>query len=410
MSQPNLPQKVLVVDDDLTVLTSLEEALGKVSVKVDKASSLDTALYLFNQQRYDVVLIEIEFAPLPGLALVQKWRKHENSEKQCTAFIMMSGNKNVDGANSSLARELGELETIAKPFGAVQILPFLARGLATKKRALACLETKSKVLDYYSKTGDFDKAAAHVQKQLPALGQRGLSVLCDLYEKGGRHDDALNLINGMVEKDPNNIALLNSKGRLLMKLGRYAEAKDVLLKSDQLAPQNIERINELATAYLHLKDPANAVKKFKEIVDLSPEAPELKFDMFSKLYEFGFDDQAVQFGKESAQPMEIVRHYNNKGVLLAKEGNSSEAQVEYQRALRYFPKFKENYRIYFNIALANLQHKTREGCEEAIKCLKTCLELAPDFDKAKHAMEQAEKLLEKTAQPGSTPPPAKKAV
>lgn len=410
MSQPNLPQKVLVVDDDLSVLTSLEEALGKVSVKVDKASSLETALYLFNQQRYDVALIEIEFAPLPGLALVQKWRKHENPEKQCTAFIMMSGNKNVDGSNSGLARELGDIETIVKPFGTVQILPYLSRGLATKKRALTYLETKSKVLDYYSKTGDFDKAAAHVQKQLPALGPRGLNVLCDLYEKGGRHADALTLVNGMVEKDPNNIALLNSKGRILMKLGRYAEAKEALLKSDQLAPKNIERINEIATAYLHLKDPVNAVKRFKEVVALSPEAPELKFDMFSKLYEFGFDEQAVEFGKEAAQPMEIVRHYNNKGVLLAKEGSSSEALIEYHRALRYFPKFRENYRIYFNIALANLQHKSREGYEEAIKCLKTCLELSPDFEKAKHALEQAEKLLERMSQPGGTPPPAKKAV
>ena len=43
--------------------------------------------------------------------------------------------------------------------------------------------------------------------------------------------------------------------------------------------------------------------------------------------------------------------------------------VRYQRALRFFPQFKENYRIHYNIALAHCQLKTRVAYEEALKCL-----------------------------------------
>ncbi len=98
----NLPTKILIVDDDPAVAQGLDEPLSKYQIKVDKASNLDTALYLFNTNRYDVCLIEVEFAPLPGLALVQKWRMHEVSEKRSTAFVMMSGNKTL-GNNEGLS-------------------------------------------------------------------------------------------------------------------------------------------------------------------------------------------------------------------------------------------------------------------------------------------------------------------
>jgi hypothetical protein len=36
-----------------------------------------------------------------------------------------------------------------------------------------------------------------------------------------------------------------------------------------------------------------------------------KFFLFEKFFDHGFDDHAVSFGKAHAQPIEIVRHYNN---------------------------------------------------------------------------------------------------
>ena len=93
-------------------------------------------------------------------------------------------------------------------------------------------------------------------------------------------------------------------------------------------------------------------------------------------------------------PMEIVRHYNNKGVMLSKDGDNQGALTEYKRALQFFPQFKENYRIYYNIALAHLQQKTKEAYDIAHKNLKHCLSLEPQFDKAKKTLEQVEKQLE----------------
>lgn len=390
----NLPNKILVIDDDPSIPQGLEEPLSRYNIKVEKATNLETALYKFNTMRFDVVLIEIEFGPLAGLALVQKWRSHEISEKRCTAFIMMSGNKTL-GTNEGLMKELGDLENIVKPFTVINLLPFLSRGIATKKRLIAFQDMKGKVVDYYDKTQDLDKAANQVKSRLSELGPKGLNLMYELYEKAGKFEDALTIVNPLLEKDSQNIALLNAKGRLLMRLGRYAEAKACLQKSDELAPSNIDRINELATAFLHLNDPDNSVKRFKQVLALSPEQPDIKFNMFAQLFEKGFESHAVNFGKEAAQPSEIVRHYNNKGVLLSKDGSGDKALGEYHRALKFFPKFKDNFRIHFNIALAHIQSKNEAGYLEAEKHLKKCVELAPDFEKGKTTLEVVEKALAK---------------
>jgi tetratricopeptide (TPR) repeat protein len=90
--------------------------------------------------------------------------------------------------------------------------------------------------------------------------------------------------------------------------------------------------------------------------------------------------------------MEVVRHYNNKGVLLAKDGKVKEAIEEYTRALRFFPEFKENFRIYYNLALAHLQLKTAEDIKSAETFLKRALELEPTFEKAKASLASLPKL------------------
>ena len=53
----------------------------------------------------------------------------------------------------------------------------------------------------------------------------------------------------------------------------------------------------------------------------------------------GYDDHANQLCRETASPIEVVRHYNNKGVALAKEGNVEGAMVEYERSLQFYPNF-----------------------------------------------------------------------
>jgi len=387
----NLPTKILIVDDDPAIAQGLEEPLGRYKIAVLKATTLETAYYQFNQHRLDVVVVESGFAPLSGLALIQKWRNHDVVEKRATAFIVTTGTQRTP-AEDGLIRELGDLEVIAKPFNAINILPYLSRGLGAKQRALAFDEMKSRLVEPWVKHGNLDKAVEQVQKKVTEIGPKAMYLLYDLYEKAGKYDQALGIVDQVLDRDTNNIALISAKARLYMRTGKIAEARDLFERADKVAPDNIERINEMVGLYLRVREPDASVRKMKELIALTPENPDLKFEMFSKLYDHGFDSHAVEFGRATSKPMEIVRHYNNKGVLLSKSGNSAGAVTEYQRALQFFPKFKENYRILYNIALAKSALKTPDAVREAILCLEQCLQLEPEFDKAKKALETLTKL------------------
>lgn len=390
----NLPKKILFVDDDKGFSSPYATSLSKYSINTQIASDIESAMYMFNQNRFEVCLVELEFSGLSGLALIQKWRQHEMADKRSTGFILLAAQKRNHHADALMA-ELGDMLVLQKPFTDAQLVSILSKALALKKSLVTFQDFKTRILDYYNKSGDFTKAIEQVEKKKNELGDRGKHILLDLYEKSGRFEEALSLCNDLIQKHPNDLGLLNAKGRFLMKLGRYSEAIACMEKADEIAPENIERIESMAETYLELKQPDESVSKFRQLVNLTPEDPELKFKFFDQLYSHGYDDHAISFGKETAQPMEIVRHYNNKGVALSKAGNVNRALIEYQRALNYYPKFRENYRILFNIALAHLNTKDRKSYELAEKNLIACLELKKDFDKAKNTLEQVQKALQK---------------
>lgn len=390
----DLPASILIVDDDASVAQAVLEPLARYGVKADKAKTLDTALQMFDNGRYEAVLIELEFNPMSGLALVQKWRDHEVLEKIATPFIMLTGNKSSK-THQGMFKELGHLELLVKPFTVPQLLIQLNRALTTKKQLGSILEVRAKVMGFFETTKDFEKASHYVMSHLQEMGPQGYRLLYDLYEKAGKWSEALAVVEKLLADDPKNIALISYRGRLLMRLGKLSEACEVMERADEVAPLNIRRLGELSEAYLGLKEPDKAVVSMGRMLSLTPDQPDLKFEMFSKLYDHGFDDHAIAFGKQNAQPVEIVRHYNNKGVFLSKEGNTKKALQEYQRALRYNPKYRENYRILYNIALANMSFKTPDSYRTAYESLLKCIELAPEFEKAHTTLKSLEQVLEK---------------
>ncbi|MGE0172800.1 MAG: tetratricopeptide repeat protein [Oligoflexales bacterium] len=377
----NLPNKILIIDDDVTVAGAIKEPLEKQhEIKVLAANELETGMYMFNQNRFDVVLVEANFEPNPGLVIIQKWRKHEVEEKRQTGFILMVDQK-WSSNQEKLQKELRDIEVIMKPFTIIQLLPVLARAKANKLRNMKYNELRENALAL-TRHNKLDKAMESIKKQLPELGSRGLEMMAEMYEDQKKYDQALEVVDKLVATDKENITFLNMKGKILLKLGKAEEALKIMEQADKSAAGNIERINNMIMGYLHMNEPDKSIAKMKELIKFSPEDPEVKFDMFAKLHEFGFDKHAENFCRETTAPLEVIRHFNNKGVALARGGKVREAILEYERSLRYYPTFKENYRIYYNIALAHATLKTRGSLEAALAEIEKCLQMKPGFDKA----------------------------
>lgn len=408
MSNEDLPNKILIVDNDKIGTRAVALALEKIGIKVDAAHERESALYLFNQNKYPVVLVDKNFDQLPGLVMMQKWRTHEVIEKRTSGFILTIGNRlKNEKEDDNLIKELDGIEVVIKPYTATSILPLLKKAAKRQLQDEEFANIAQNAKKIAKTPQQVPKAVGMMEKQLAEHGSKATGVIREIYEAHEMWEESLKLVDQELKKHPKLISLLGAKGMLLMKMGRNEDALAFMEVADKHAPLNIERMNKMALAYLETNQVEKSVDKMRKLIAFHDDDPEVKFDMFNQLYDHGFDEHAQALCKDTTTPKEVVRYYNNKGVALAKAGRVDEAIDEYKRCLKVYPSYKENYRICYNIALAEVNKKTRSSYESALEYVDKCLALNKSFEKALNMKAAIEKALngksaqQKGSEPGS---------
>jgi tetratricopeptide (TPR) repeat protein len=391
-----LPKKILVVDDDVSVAQRIEKPLQSYGVEIFKAPTLEQALNAFDQAMFEVAIVELEFGQMPGLALIQHWRDHENLVKRQTGFIVISGSSRMP-TDEQMLRELGDLEFLTKPFSLIQILPYLSRALARKKKSEAIHEFKKKIIAVTMEDNGVEKAANLIKSKLPQLGERGLLMLVEIFQAEGRFAEATEVVDAMIQRSPNDSRALGIKGDLMKEQGRVSDALKLYEQAHKMAPSNMKRLAAMSDCYLKEGNADEAVRAMRPLIKLKPFDVDLKFDLCDDLDQHGHTREAIDLCKDTTSAREVLRYYNNKGVTLSKEGLVKEAISEYKKALKFYPTYKDNYRIMFNIALAYATFKSVDAYAEAENYLAQCVKLAPDFDKAQKMLQNVRKALAKKA-------------
>jgi DNA-binding response OmpR family regulator len=120
--------KVLVVDDDKTILTMLHKALRNSSIDADLAISGEAALELLNHNKYDLILLDINMRGINGFEVIQRLRTKGLS----TPVMVVSGRKEDQDALYGL--EIGADDYITKPFNPVTLVA-KAKALIRRSRS-----------------------------------------------------------------------------------------------------------------------------------------------------------------------------------------------------------------------------------------------------------------------------------
>jgi CheY-like chemotaxis protein len=136
---PPQSYRILVVDDELTVLEVMQELLASAGWSVEATTSPIDALEKIKRNRYDVLLLDLYMPEMPGLLLHAKLKVADRTLHEHTVFV--SGHF----ASHDLQRELeGTPRFVPKPFraevliGAVGMaLPETPRGLVSGAAAKA---------------------------------------------------------------------------------------------------------------------------------------------------------------------------------------------------------------------------------------------------------------------------------
>ena len=127
--------KILVIDDEKAIRNTLKEVLEYEKHQVDLAGDGATALEMFGNNSYEIVLCDIKMAGMDGIEVLEKL----HSLSPDIPVIMISGHGNIDTAVEAIKK--GAFDFLEKPLD-------LNRLLITMRNALekSSLVTQTKVL------------------------------------------------------------------------------------------------------------------------------------------------------------------------------------------------------------------------------------------------------------------------
>jgi tetratricopeptide (TPR) repeat protein len=121
------------------------------------------------------------------------------------------------------------------------------------------------------------------------------TVLAIALRQVGRHEDAVGRLKLTIKRYPAYAAAFNELGYLLVLIGRYDEAADVLTQGLQIAPTLPQLSIQLGYAELSRRNCANAKVAFARALDISPHSHDALFGMAKAHQEFGENEAAVDY-------------------------------------------------------------------------------------------------------------------
>ena len=123
-----MADRVLVVDDDKTILTMLHKALKNSGLSADLAVSGEAAISLLKENHYDLILLDINMRGMNGFEVIQ----HIRADGLTTPVMVVSGRKEDQDALYGL--EIGADDYITKPFNPVTLVA-KAKALIRRSRS-----------------------------------------------------------------------------------------------------------------------------------------------------------------------------------------------------------------------------------------------------------------------------------
>ena len=110
-----MADKVLVVDDDLSVSTMLIKVVKSNGIEADAVSSGEDALLKLNHHAYDLILLDINMHGMDGFEVIQEIRKRGMK----TPIMIISGRS--EDFDTLYGLDIGADDYITKPFNPVTL-------------------------------------------------------------------------------------------------------------------------------------------------------------------------------------------------------------------------------------------------------------------------------------------------
>jgi DNA-binding NtrC family response regulator len=118
-----MPSKILLVDDELDLLTTVSRALRREGYTTHTATSGADAIEALSESVYDLVITDLAMAPVDGIELLRRIRAADN----LLPVIMMTGVGTIESAVEAI--KMGAYHYITKPFTPQDLLLLVSRAI-----------------------------------------------------------------------------------------------------------------------------------------------------------------------------------------------------------------------------------------------------------------------------------------
>lgn len=177
-------QKILIVEDDLSIQALLHDFLQEAGYEITLASDGVEAVSLFSSNTFDLILLDVMLPKIDGYGVCEVIRKQSS-----IPIVMLTA---LDSeANQIKGYDMQIDDYITKPFS----MPVLLRKISAVFRRMSLSETESQTLQYKNLTLDIPAYKAYIDGRDKDLTPREFEVLRELLTHQGRILTRDNLIN-----------------------------------------------------------------------------------------------------------------------------------------------------------------------------------------------------------------------
>ncbi|MBS3763064.1 MAG: sigma-54-dependent Fis family transcriptional regulator [Planctomycetes bacterium] len=242
--------RVLVVDDEEVIRDSCREVLEREGLSVAEAENAPAALDVLDQERWDVVLLDLK---MPGVSGLEALKKIKNRDSE-PVVIVITGYPSVQTAVEAM--KWGAMDYLTKPFDCEKLTATVGRALARRDLELSSYPGERGAEDQ-SPSGSMlvgetpqikeirslIKQVAETESTILIMGESGTGkevVARMLHQQSARDDepfvvvDCTTLVDSLVENELFGHVKGSFTGASETRRGRFEMAEDGTLFLDEV--------------------------------------------------------------------------------------------------------------------------------------------------------------------------------
>jgi tetratricopeptide (TPR) repeat protein len=204
-----------------------------------------------------------------------------------------------------------------------------------------------------------------------------------------KHEEAKNIGELILKKEPQNVRAMSLISRALMKQGKLQDAIAIMENANALSPGNTDRLLALGDAFYKTGQTEKAKNYLNEAKATDQRAAG---DVDKQLGQIALDEgdmgAALDLFVGSCTEDESAGFFNNSAVMATKAGKQEQALQLYQTALKALKTNRLKPAVYYNIALTYCDLKLYS---DATKAINNALKIDKKFEKALRLKERIER-------------------